>query len=241
MKPVILVTVHSKLYELAECLDHLHSLKHEFKEEPEIVLHVADKKIGHTWFFDNLIRNKKINHLISRDRVLEDGGPTSIPESRNIRAGLNFIEKTYRGQSIYVIVQCYDIFCRPGTYKLIDEQIHNGEPAVLFFWANKVAKANCWHTNLLAITMDRRYWIPEMPSWEFDTLEVFYGKYLADAKLPFFASHNSRSLKFEERQYDDVPLELKGVPISSSVTMFVMGYSSILTRVKNWFKKFFWR
>jgi hypothetical protein len=240
MKPIILITIYRRYRELIKCLENIHELKKEFKESPQIVVVWACPVLGNLWFFEKLIREGKINHLVLRHKN-NDGGPTTFPESLNLRLGLEFIEKNYEGQEFYVIGQACDIFPNSGTYKLVDTLLHEKEKAVLFFWENGIARENVWHTNFFAISNDRNYWPPLSDKNEADTLEVQWGKQLANKNLPFYRTHNSRCLKFTESNLDQLNLALIPRKGDAYINLNIMGYKSLWRRIREFIKRILWR
>lgn len=235
MKPVILITVHRRYRELKESLENI--CLSEFSEKPDIVVVWADPIISHYWFFQELLKEEKINHLVLRPKCIFDGlGATSHPESLNIRKGLQFVRENYEADC-YVIVKAADVFPRAGILKWIDNLILENR-AVLFYWENSIEKYNAWHTAFFAIRMDLEYW-PPLDRNEGDVLEVQWAKLISSRRLPFYKTHNSRQLKFYTVNYED-KLESKSQILSNLVVLNLVGYIPWYRRLYRFFRRMLW-
>ncbi len=241
MKPIILITVYRRYREFLKSLENTEQFISDFKEKPEIVVIWASPVIGQLWFFQELIKEGRINHLLFREKHELDGvGPTTPLEALNLNKGLDFIKTNYRDEDIYIIGQASDIMVNEGIYKMLDGLMHNGEQAVLFFWQNGIARENAWHTNFFCVLPKKEYWPPICESWDADTLEVQWGKRLGDKNLPFYRNHNSRCLKFHECNLP--PMELAYIPQKSnnSLEFSIMGYKSWFRRFKEFIRRLLW-
>lgn len=240
MQPIILITVFRRYFELLSSLDNIESLHGEFNKKPIIVVVWSSPEVKHLWFFQELLAQKRINHLVVRYQTPQDGigRATTYPESLNLRLGLEFIDKEYQGWNYYVIGQAADIIVAPGTYGLINNKIQSVK-AVLFHWHNGISH-RCWHTNFFAVA-HKDYWPPISSLDENNTLEVQWAMYLDGNNLSqFYKTHNSRELKF---QHINVPQNQKideklqdGV---FTVNCTLSGYKSIWYYMKQFYKWFF--
>ncbi len=110
MQAVILLTVHRRYYELSRAIERIHELRAEFAVAPEIVVVWSQPEVSRFWFFDELLADHKIQHLVGRPALPGEcaSGPKTYPESYNLRLGLNFIRRSRpmssvrRGMSIRI-------------------------------------------------------------------------------------------------------------------------------------------
>lgn len=245
-KPIILLTVHRRYWELERAIANIQNHLSEFSEKPDIVVVWASPEIGRLWYFLELLKKEIINHVVYRQAADEDGKgcPTTHLASLNIRRGLNFIKKTYPSP-FYVVCHDADIVVNPGIFGFVDKEMSNlDNHGVLFFWENGIRHANCWHTNFFAVSDNKLYWPPISEINSADVLEVQWGNYL-DAKnlRSFTLTHNSRSQKFlhshDSEKLDPFPF----IPQKHDfgVPFFIKGYIPWYVRIKNFFKFLFWR
>lgn len=207
MKPVVVVTVHRRYHELASNLARLRELAGEFSEPPDVVVVWACPDVGHLWFFQRLRAEGLVHTLLTRPRLPGEraDGPTTYPESHNIRLGLSWVRDHYDPASAYALVMAADV--RPNerlALKFVDDHVAAGARAVVLFWPNGCVRSDIWHTNFFAVCLDERYWPPVLGEGDSDTLEWAWGKHLLRADLPgVVRGHNSRERRFAHRHESD--------------------------------------
>src|SRR6266496_4138573 len=145
-KPIILMTVHRRYHEFKNALENIEKHKSEFQDIPEIVVVWAAPEIGRLWFFQELLKDKRISHLIYRAETSEDnrGRPTTYTASLNIREGLDFIKSTY-SLPFYIVCNDSDIIPEPGIFNWIDKSMQSEYDGLLFFWENGIRNQDTWH------------------------------------------------------------------------------------------------
>lgn len=224
-----MMTVCRRYHELDKSIKHIESLYSEFKEKPDIVVVWAAPELGRLWYFQDLLKNKRIAHLVYRESTTKDGlteGPTTYGASLNIRKGLDFIKSTYK-PPFYVICNDADISVEPGHFKWIDKEMEGSIEGVLFFWQNHIRNENAWHTNFFVISDNENYWPPVSSVDSPDVLECQWGDNLANLGLGnILRSHNSRNQKFLHiHESERLPqFQWKPQQDSLGVSLFIKGY-----------------
>lgn len=222
-------------------MDNIQAKLNEFHQRPDVVVVWSCPEFDRLWFFEEYMKRGQINFLLFREPTSKDNSfATTVPESINLRLGLNFIKRNY--ENVYIIGQSADVIPRDGTYKLVDQEMKCTErEAYLFFWQNQIAHANVWHTNFFAVTTNEKYWPPVSEYGDADTLEVQYGKQLLNFSCNnFVVSHNSRNMKFDHHHYD---YSESNIPhrMSSGVNLNVTGYKSLYRRFSDFIKRLLWQ
>lgn len=240
-QPVILVTCYRRYWELKQTLEHIDSLKSEFQVKPEIVVIWSCPELGRLWFFQELLKEGKIQHLIYRDATKHDGGgPTTHTASLNIRKGLNFVKSQYKS-GFFVICNDADILVVPGHFRWIEKEMNNGKHGILFFWFNGIRNENIWHTNFFAVDEQEKNWPPLSEFGHADVLEAQWGNSLIKIGLDnFIITHNSRNQKFTDTS---VPGNLPDFPWKpqheeSGVFLYIRGYIPWYIRLFRYFRSF---
>lgn len=241
LKPVVIFTVYRRYYELDRAIFALHGeLAEDLSEKPDVVVVWASPEVNRLWYFQQLLGNSLVNHLLTREPVPEEGPdrPTTYPESLNIRMGLEFVRETY-GEGAYAIVQAADVMPRKGRgYRKVDESFQGGAKAVLFNWNNGFVQAGAWHTNFFGVCLDRAYWPPVATPQENDVLEWMWGKELLAKHLPGIVKDtNVRNYWFDHDHLSETvePWPTWALGERSSLPMVISGY-------KPWYKRLlFWR
>ena len=245
-KPIILITVHRRYYELNRTIENIEKLKEEFASPPIIVVVWACPEIGRLWFFQELLKQGKIDRLVYREATEFDNnnGPTSYPASLNIRVGLDFIKREYSLFNYYVIGHDADIVPNTGTFKYIDQEMQDfNKDGVLFFWENGIRHVDTWHTNFFAVSSNKNYW-PPISDRGGDVLESQWGTELLNNNLRnFTVSHNSRSQKFLHIHSTETEPSFPFKPQveSEGVFIYIKGRVSIWTRLKNLIWRILWQ
>lgn len=170
-KPVILLTLCRRYYELAKNLEKIYQLKGEFPSEPDVVLVWAQPEVGRLWFLQELLASGKLTHVIGRPQLPDETGvSTTYPESHNLHIGLTYIRENYPPDS-YVVVQASDVEPKAGVYHQINVLMQEGANAFAVHWANGVCCNDIWHTNFFSVCLDPAYWPPVSEPDAADTLE----------------------------------------------------------------------
>lgn len=241
MKPVIVLTVYRRYFELAANLNRIKELAGEFGEKPDVVVVWAKPELGRLWFFDRLRSEGLVQKLLTRQPSEGEsvGQATSYPESRNIRLGLEWVRDNYDPATTYAIVQAGDVTAKPQHgYKYVDTQMGEGAGAVLFHWQNGCVHVDIWHTNFFAVRLDPVYWPPLSPLDCQDVLESQWGKQLSRTKPPgVVQSHNYKSKRFVHSHESEAQPEWPVIPLESGTTapLLMTGYLPRWRRVLQWF------
>lgn len=228
-QPIILITIYRRYHELLRNIEQILEYSKEFHVKPDIFIVWVNPEIGRSWVFHKLLKEKKIAHVISR--LTDNTGNISFEESRNIRHGLEFIDKHYK--DYFVVVQTADVAPKAKTYGYIQKQIDEGNDAVVFHLENGVVHFDIWHTNFFAVK-NKSYWPPLSPPSDPDILEAQWGKYLVNQKLHNLAkSHNYQGKKFSHKHESEELPDIDFIPLEkdSSVNMYIKGYIPFWTRV----------
>jgi hypothetical protein len=243
--PIILITVYRRYHELQNNLLAIDEFERQLGYRPKVIIVWAAPDIGRMWFFQKLIKERKVTHVIYRPRNESDDGPTTYSESININFGLSWIKRCYASNH-YVIFHAADILVYPKTYELINREMQSGKDAVLFYWQNCVNAQNAWHTNMFAVSFNEDYWPPISSKENHDTLEIQWGQQLRFKQLRnVLETHNSRELKFKHSHDSEhcVAFPVYWQPYTNSV--FVISYGrwtfkqrliNLYRRIKSWLK-----
>lgn len=238
MKPVVVVTVYRRYFELRRCLERVRELRGEFSETPTVAVVWACPEVGRLWFFRELTESGLVDVVLTRQK-LPDESPdrsTTYPESHNIRVGLEWVRANFDNGSTYAVVMAADILPSPEkAFRPVDFHMSfdSGQAAV-FHWANGCVSSNIWHTNFFAVGMDPRYWPPVIGPDSGDTLEWAWGKQLMAARLhAILEGHNSREQKFTHAHLSEYEPPWPVVPESSSRDLLLLteGYQSFWRRL----------
>lgn len=232
MKPIILITVYRRYHELLKNLEKVHELGEELRLTPHIVLVWNTPESGRLWLIQDLIKQRKVTHVITREG---EGGNITYEESRNIRAGLEFIDKNYH--NYYVIMQAADINPVKGIYRHIENQLYQGKKAVLFFWEHGCFNSDVYHTNFWGVK-DKSYWPPLANRDSPDVLERLWGMDLAQRGLTDFIlinNHGGRNFK-EKHESENLPSIESRLDIGGGVFCYIRGSVSTWERFKKWLK-----
>jgi hypothetical protein len=236
-KPIILITVCRRYHELRKNLEAVWEAAREFPCPPEVVVVWACPEVGRLWFFQELLAEGKIQHVVGRPRLSGESlaGPTTYPESHNLRRGLEFILDTYK-ENFFVIGQAADV--RPTLSGYRDaNQFMQTAGAFVCFWPNGCVHTDVWHTNFFGVCADEAYWPPVSGSGNADTLERQWGRQLADRHLPdVIKSHNANNRYFSHTHESEGLEEFPFLPQSDAneVSCFITGRKSRLRRFLEW-------
>lgn len=243
--PVILMTVYRRYHELQNNLLAVDLFEKQLGYRPKVIIVWASPEIGRMWFLHELIRTRKVTHVIYRPRNQFDDGPTTYSESVNIRFGLEWIKRCYSSNH-YVIFQAADINVYLKTYELINREMQSNKDAVLFYWENSVNAQNSWHTNMFAVSLNEDYWPPISSRENNDTLEVQWGKELLNKRLlNVFETHNSRGMKFKHSHDSELMVTFPVYPQPASNSVFVISLGrwtfkqrliNLYRRIRSWLK-----
>lgn len=240
---VILLTVHRRYYELSRAIARIHELSHEFAVPPQIVVVWSQPEVSRLWFFDELTESGRIQHLLGRPALPGENekGPTTYPESHNLRMGLEFIRSTFPAQETYVIGQAGDIYPQAEhCYQYIDRLVQQGSRAVVFYWANGCLNSDIWHTNLFAVPLDEAYWPPVATPESQDVLERMWGLVLVERQLPdVVRNHNSNNKRFVHAHLSEQrePWPERAVCVDGELTLYVRGRMAWYRRLFLWLCK----
>jgi len=232
MKPVILITLHRRYHELHKSLKNIHSKKVFFKQRPSIVLIWADPEPSRKWFIDNLLKEKIIDHVIYRYKLLSDSGGhgTTFSESQNIRLGLENVFRLY--DDCYCIVQASDICITEYGFYLIEQEMNNKANVINFTWANRFS-TKAWHTNCFAVSKNKEYWPPCCDINCTDTLErLWYNECNLYKGITTLSNNNEVAFihKHISEKMDAFPI--KPVNIKNSFNLFIKGSMTLLKRLR---------
>lgn len=225
--PVLLVTVCRRYHELERNLvATLSRCEEELGGRPDVVLVWARPEPGRSHLMDRLRAAGALTHLLGRPPLPDEGDdlPTTHPESRNIRMGLEFVRRTY-GPGRWVLFQTADVSPRAGTVGLVRDRMEGGARAVVFHWANGCVPRGIWHTNFFGVALgDERYWPPVSPPGHPDVLERQWGASL-EGLDGVWGTHNHDGRRFAHAHESEglPPYPLVPVPAGAGVPTWVRG------------------
>jgi hypothetical protein len=227
VKPVVVITVYRRYHELAAAIERIKELAGEFEETPEIVVVWAQPEVGRLWLFQQLLESGAISCVLGRPRLPEESPErsTTYPESHNIRLGLNWVRDNYDPDTTYAVVMSADVYPNPHqAFQFIDEHMSREKGrAVVFHWPNGCVPVNIWHTNFFAVCLDEKYWPPVVEPGREDTLELAWGKQLAQRRLDaVLESHNSRDKRFVHTHQSEHLAEWPIIPQSIPHTALLL-------------------
>jgi hypothetical protein len=187
--------------------------------------------------FQQLLREGRVDHLVTRPPLADEGGATTHPESHNIRAGLEFAARTYPGA--YAVVQAADVYpVATLAYAFVDAHMRAGDGAVVFHWQNGCVHTDIWHTNFFAARLDDpAYWPPVSAPDSQDVLERQFGRKLADLKpARVVGSHNYNGKRFAHGHRSEAlpPFPAHPQLAAGGFTLFVAGHKSRWRRLREW-------
>jgi hypothetical protein len=224
--------VYNRFYELGENLKVIRERLSEFSEKPTIIVLWARPQRSREYFIEKLVEDGFIDFLIYRPELTDESkNTTTYAECRNIRIVSDFITN-FLGSDYYLIYQSADIRPQPGTYKLIEQEINNGNQTCVWHWDNGIVPQGCYHTNFFATKLDKQEYLPPITdSGCSDVLEWAWGKQIPRQAL--YVTHNARERHFVNRH----ETEHNCVPPRESVYFYVSGrYKTISERVLQWLK-----
>ena len=239
-KPVILVTVYRRYFELSRTIERIHELHSEFSHRPDIVVLWAQPEPARIWFFDQLLREGKIETLLTRKQLPGETPTTatSYAESHNLRIGLDFIRSKYDPATHYAICQAADAYANPEQcYQFIDGKIQEGYEAVTLFWPNGCVHDDIWCTNMFAVPLDETYWPPVSKIGDSDVLERQWGLLLKSRQPPsIFKNHNSNNKRFLHEHLSEHQEDWPrfAVEYGFSIPFFTSGYVPLWKRLFGW-------
>lgn len=233
------MTVYRRYHELKKSLARVHEVyDKEIGGKPLVVVVWADPEIGRLWLFQELIQLGLIYTVLSRKALPNEGSlATSFCESYNIRLGLEYIDKEFKG--FPVIFQTADVCPKNGTYGFIYHNLKEGNKAVLFLWENGCIRENVWHTNLFGLA-DMKYAPPLSEINHPDVLERQWGIKLTEQNLGDFTRWNNFNSKMFTHEH--ISEQLQDFPYKAQKD----GCSLVLS-VKGWLPwyirlgQFIWR
>lgn len=196
------MTLCRRYHELATNLPaNLEAFERELGYRPRVVLVWARPEPGRLWLIRDLVARGLVGVVLGRPACPgeRDDGPTTLPESLNIRMGLEYVREHH--PDCYVVMTAADIRLQEGTAGFFDHHVNReGCEAVVFHLDNGLCRDGIWHTNCFAVGTDERYWPPVSPPDSDDILERQWGRLLAERALPAVHSwHNYASRKFLHR------------------------------------------
>lgn len=243
LKPVIVITLYRRYFELSKNLERLISLRHCFQQTPDVVLVWAAPEMGRMWFIEELLEKGWVQKVIGRPRLEIDGNPgqTTSPESINIRVGLEDVRGNY--YKYYALLLSADIELTENGCRYIDEQMQGGASAVVFYWPNTIAPYASYHTNCFAVSQNRTYWPPVSPDpGHADVLERQWWMQLSEPTINgvVISTNDKQSLfihRHETELQPDFPMYSRcsytGIPLS------ICGHKSWVIRISEWFSGVF--
>jgi len=243
MKPVIVLTVCRRYYELRKNIKAIWERASEFAEPPQVVVVWARPEIGRLWLFQELMAEGLIHHVVGRPALPGevDGVATTYPESHSLRKGLEFVREHY-GENCYVIGQAADVQPKPGIYRMMDEKMREGDKAVLFLLPTNIVHSDIWHTNFFCVCLDENYWPPLSEQGDQDILERKWGLQLKKRALPgIFAWHNNRNKSFvhSHESENQEPELFKPQRAGVGIGLFIVGRKRWYLRVWDWMRNLF--
>lgn len=133
---------------------------HEFSVKPDIIVVWGSPEHGKLWFFEDLLKQNKIQHLLIREKTPEDGilKHTTYMESLNFETAFNFITKNY--QNYYIVGQAADIFVKENIYRQIDLYMQQKNDGVFFPKKFPTLTSAAPATNLFAVSSNFLYFPP---------------------------------------------------------------------------------
>lgn len=236
-KPIILVVLHRRYYELCKNLPrYIEQFKKELQQEPVVVVVWSEPNVGHLWIFQELIDQGLITHFLTR---IEGGHRKSISYhcARDMRVGLDFIKKEY-GENFFAICHCADICPREGVYFGVNCEMQTHE-AYLCALPNNIVHNDIWHTNFFAVGMNEEYWPPLIPDKDPDILEHKWGKELkAKCLNNYFHGHNNYHKTFAHDHDSEYQPDFALVPQTHTISfcLHIKGRQNLLTRSFTWLK-----
>ncbi len=202
---------------------------------PDVVLVWARPEVCRLWLMKKLLADGLVTHLLTRQAVDTEGDdrPTTLPESLNLRLGLDFVRGHY-GANHYAVAMAADVSLREGTLGMVHSRFAEGQKAFLFHWENGCAREGVWHTNCFAVCLDEAYWPPVSPPADPDVLERQWGRRLEALSPPgVFRWHNYAGKRFghdhESESLPEVPRLPQ--PGSGSAPLWVRGSESLSRRL----------
>lgn len=187
LRPVVVFTVHRRYFELGRALENLRGQAGVFARPPAAVVVWACPEVGRLWFFQKLLREGLVDHVLTRMPLEGEGPgrPTTYPESVNIRLGLEYARERYGPDDAYAILHTADVLPRPGrAFPRVEQEMQAGAGAVVFWWPNGMVRDHIWHTNFFAARLDEAYWPPVSERDAGDVLEWQWGKRLMRERPP---------------------------------------------------------
>jgi hypothetical protein len=228
------VTLFRRYYELQQTIERIWEMAGEFEFIPEVVVVWAQPELGRLWFIQELLDAGKIQHVISRPKLVgeEPGVATTYPESHNLRLGLQYVTDNFLTEDTYVIGMAADVCPRHGTFAFIDNHIRENAKAVVFHWPNGCCHSGVWHTNFFVVPLDDRFWPPLSGLEHQDVLERQWGMMLSERRLEgVVETHNHNDKRFVHCHQSETQPEWPLVPLNdgNSVGFAILG------------RKTFWR
>jgi hypothetical protein len=240
VKPVVVLTVCRRYHELADALARLKALEHEFAEPPAVVVVWARPEVGRLWYFQRLLRDGTVHHLATRPALPgeADDRATSVPESHNIRLGLELARREY-GPGAYAVVQAADVHPHATlAYAFVDAHMRAGAGAVVLHWQNGCVHHGIWHTNFFAARLDdEAYWPPVSDPGEQDVLERQWGRKLQDLRPPgVVESHNYNGKRFSHAHRSEhlPPWPVEPQAHAAGLSLLIGGRKARWRRLADW-------
>jgi hypothetical protein len=235
MKPVIVVTIHRRYWELKK---NLPEIKKRFPDSPVVVVW-ACPEYSRLWFFQELLANGDIQAVVGRPPLPnESSAATTYPESHNLRLGLERAKRDYPDAPYYVGMAA-DI--TPGLWgcEFIEQSMKDGCKATVFYWANPIhGQGGTWHTNFFAVAQDEDWWPPLSPPDDADVLERQWGR-LLQGKPAVSISSNANGMMFSHRHESENmdPFPIFPQHDGSSVGFAMKGHLSWYKRLWRYVKR----
>ena len=238
-RPILLVTVCRRYYELEKNLRFSQTLFGEFNQAPEVVVVWARPEIGRLWVFEKLLAEGQISRVMGRPALPDevDGCATTFPESRNLRGALESFRRLYAPDSYYVIGQAADVCPKKGVYSYIDSTMQDGRKAVAFLMPI-CHSLHAWHTNFFAVASDDAFWPPVSPTNSQDILERQWAVVL-DGKENVERSNNNNNKHFVHAHESESakPYPFFAQDKAAVIGLTVRGYETWLSRCKKYLRR----
>lgn len=243
MTPTILITIHSRYYELLKNLPvFVERAEKYYGYRPPVVIVWACPTPGYEWVFNELCRRKLIDWVIERPRVEgEDGTATSYPESVNIRLGLKFIQLNY--PDTYTIVSAADICPTELVFPEIAVAFVRKYDGMVFQWANGQIPGRIWHTNFFIVkNQEESHWPPLIAPKDPDVLEARWMRHLETVQCNLMSTHNSGQWYFTHVHESETvpPVEMRPAVHHECIPLFTGGCIKVGTRIKNLVRRLLW-